>query len=97
MNLKHNQRTPKGLITWSEMEQQTMKLKRSTNEELFYFSVVLLGNIYWWAHIKIAYLVKQLLLPFFYLDINKETPTSCQAPTTRSNIRDSLAGRKRIN
>ena len=28
MNLKHNQRTPKGVITWFEMGQQTMKLKR---------------------------------------------------------------------
>ena len=29
MNLKHNQRTPKGVITWFEMGQQTLKLKQS--------------------------------------------------------------------
>ena len=29
MNLKHNQRTPKGVIAWFEMGQQMMKLKKS--------------------------------------------------------------------
>ena len=29
MNLKHNQRTPKGVITWFEMGQEMTKLKRS--------------------------------------------------------------------
>ena len=34
MNLKHNQRTPKGAITWFEMEQQMMKLK-----EVYYIQI----------------------------------------------------------
>ena len=39
MNLKHNQRTLKGAITWFEMGEQTTKLKRSVTTAVWLFEV----------------------------------------------------------